>query len=130
VPRRTNIPGGEWLDSLGRLSRYFPDPPAEEKIHLVIQVPAPDDTKQDVATKEIIDIFSKSQTKGALNDITVHVGDIKTWAEDDISNPLNCIVKLWEDDSPDTHLDGVRSKLDEKRVLSDVRVFVCLRACL
>ena len=128
--RRTNIPGGEWLNPLEELSEHFPHP-AKKKIHLVVQVPArDDDTKQDVATKEIIDIFSKSQTKGALNDITVHVGDLKTWAEDDISNPLNCIVKLWEDDSRDTHLDDVRSKLDENRVLSDVRVFVYSRACL
>ena len=127
--RRTNIPGGEWLNPLDELSEHFLDP-AKKKIHLVVQIPAPDDTKQDVATKEIIDIFSKSQTKGALNDITVHVGDVKTWAEDDISNPLNCIVKLWEDNSRDIHLDYVRSKLDEKRVLSDVRVFVCSRTCL
>ena len=75
-------------------------------------------------------MFSKSQTKGALNDITVHVGDMKTWAEDDISNPLNCIVKLWEDNSRNIHLDDVRSKLDEKWVLSNVHVFVCSQTCL
>jgi len=119
VPRGTDIPGGEWLDPLNELSDWFPDPPTKKRIHLVVQVPTPNDTKQDVATKEIIDIFSKSQTKGALNDITVHVSDMKTWAKDDIPSPLNCSVKLREDDSPDTHLDDVRSKLDGKRVLSD-----------
>ena len=122
VPRGDKIPGGEWLDPLGEVSEHFSDHPVKKKIHLVVQVPAPDDIEQDIATKEIIDIFSKFQTKGALNDITVHVRDIKTWTEGDISNRLNCIVKLWEDNSPDAHLDDVRSKLDKKRILSDVCV--------
>ena len=33
------VPNADKLDPVKRLSRYFPEPPVEEMIHLVVQLP-------------------------------------------------------------------------------------------
>jgi len=67
--------------------------------------------------------------------ITIRVERYNTWQENDVHLPQNRIKLLWDDNGPsipNPTLDGVRSKLEKKRVLSHVGVlsilsFVLLR---
>lgn len=61
------------------------------------------------------------------NFITIHVRKYKTWSKEDVEDPRNRIKLLYNDGStPNATLNAVRTKLDKKRVLSDVCVLSIL----
>jgi hypothetical protein len=78
------------------------------------------------ALNEVNHIFRFYQIQHVeSNVITIHVGNYKTWTSNDVVDPRICVKLLWDDDEPTANptLDAVQSKLDKKRVLSDVGVF-------
>ena len=61
--------------------------------------------------------------------ITIHVEQHNRWKESDVRDFNNRIELLWDDHGcslPNPTLDGVRSKSEKKRVLSDVGVLSIL----